>query len=283
MLEKKQAKLAEVEKQLEELRRKYEESLAEKTKLANEIQVTSVRIKRASLLTTGLSEERGLWSEKLGDLESHFGTLVGDTFLVAAAITYFGPFTLELRRALWERWVQSCKDAGLVTSPDFSIAGRMATPAQVRDWSIMGLPSDQHSVENAVLTLKAPKWPLLVDPQGQANTWIRNLEKSRGLKVVHPTDPTYMRTIENAIRVGAPVLLEDVGEELDPLLEPLLLKQITRTGGRSVVRIGSTDVDYDEQFRLYITTKLANPHHLPSVFISTNVINAAVLPKGLED
>lgn len=36
----------------------------------------------------------------------------------------------------------------------------------------------------------------------------------------------YMRTLENAIQFGLPVLLENVGEELDPSLEPLLLKQV---------------------------------------------------------
>lgn len=36
----------------------------------------------------------------------------------------------------------------------------------------------------------------------------------------------YLRTLENAVQFGLPVLLENVGEELDPSLEPLLLKQV---------------------------------------------------------
>ena len=42
----------------------------------------------------------------------------------------------------------------------------------------------------------------------------------------------YLRTLENAIQFGLPVLLENVGEELDPSLEPLLLNQTFKSGGQ---------------------------------------------------
>ena len=49
-------------------------------------------------------------------------------------------------------------------------------------------------------------------------------------KVVKLSDPDYMRTLENSIQFGTPVLIENVGEELDPSLEPLLLKQVFKQG-----------------------------------------------------
>ena len=51
------------------------------------------------------------------------------------------------------------------------------------------------------------------------------MEGKNGLKVIKLTDPNYLRTLENAIRIGTPVLLEEVEEMLDPSLEPVLLKQ----------------------------------------------------------
>lgn len=39
------------------------------------------------------------------------------------------------------------------------------------------------------------------------------------------SDRDFLRSMENAIRFGKPCLLENVGEELDPALEPVLLKQ----------------------------------------------------------
>lgn len=48
------------------------------------------------------------------------------------------------------------------------------------------------------------------------------------------TDADYIRTLENSIQFGNPVLLENVGEELDPSLEPLLLKQTFKQGASLV-------------------------------------------------
>ena len=72
--------------------------------------------------------------------------------------------------------------------------------------------------------------PLMIDPQGQANKWVKNSEKDHQLAVIKLTDADYMRNLENCIQFGNPLLLENVGEELDPSLEPLLLKQTFKQG-----------------------------------------------------
>ena len=52
------------------------------------------------------------------------------------------------------------------------------------------------------------------------------MEARNGLRVVKLTDGNFLRTLENSIRIGNPVLIEDVGETLDPALEPVLQKAI---------------------------------------------------------
>jgi len=64
----------------------------------------------------------------------------------------------------------------------------------------------------------------MIDPQGQANRWTKNMEKENKLSVIKMSDTNYMRILENCVSFGNPLLLENVGEELDPSLEPLLLK-----------------------------------------------------------
>ena len=112
---------------------------------------------------------------------------------------------------------------------------------------------------------------------------MRNMEAASGVKVCKGNDPTILRTLENAIRMGSPVMLEDVTEELDPSLEPVLQKQIYNQGGRKLIRIGDSDVDYNEDFKFYMTTKLPNPHYLPEVCIKVTIINFTVTQEGLED
>lgn len=75
----------------------------------------------------------------------------------------------------------------------------------------------------------------MIDPQGQANKWVKNSEKKNKLSVIKLTDGDYMRTLENCIQFGTPLLLENVGEELDPSLEPLLLKQTFKQGAVTVI------------------------------------------------
>lgn len=58
-----------------------------------------------------------------------------------------------------------------------------------------------------------------------------------------------MRTLENAVQFGNPVLLENIGEELDPSLEPLLLKQVFKSGGVACIKLGDATVEYSKDFR----------------------------------
>lgn len=100
----------------------------------------------------------------------------------------------------------------------------LGDPVQIRNWGLYGLPNDAFSVENAIVTDKTRRWPLFIDPQGQANKWIRSMEKENGIKIVKFSDGNYLKLLEAGIRMGQPVMVENVGEEMDPAIEPLLQK-----------------------------------------------------------
>ncbi|GFH25706.1 uncharacterized protein HaLaN_23711, partial [Haematococcus lacustris] len=84
--------------------------------------------------------------------------------------------------------------------------------------------------------------------QGQANKWVKNMERKAKLEVLKLSDGDYIRRLENCIQFGYPVLLENVGEELDPTLEPLLLKSVFKSGGGLCIRLGDATIEYSEQF-----------------------------------
>lgn len=98
------------------------------------------------------------------------------------------------------------------------------------------------------------------------------MERPNKLAVIKLSDPNYARTLENSIQFGTPVLLENVGEELDPLLEPLLLKQTFKQSGVNYMRLGENVIEYSQDFRFYITTRLRNPHYLPEVSVKVRDI-----------
>ena len=74
-------------------------------------------------------------------------------------------------------------------------------------WHNNGLPRDKLSTENATFVSRARKWPLFIDPQGQAERWVKEMEGVK-LKTVLAVDSNMMRTIETAIKVGDAVLLK---------------------------------------------------------------------------
>ena len=69
------------------------------------------------------------------------------------------------------------------------------------------------------------RWPLFIDPEGQFSIWVRKIEQNNNLQVIKLSDGDFVRTLENCIQFGYPVLLENIGEEIDPVLDTVLLKQ----------------------------------------------------------
>lgn len=78
-------------------------------------------------------------------------------------------------------------------------------------------------------------------------------------------------------------LSQDISENLDPSLNPILGKNTIQRGNSLVISVGETEIEYNSNFRLYLTTPLANPHFLPEVCIKVTVINFTVTLDGLQD
>ena len=282
-LEAKQQELAEVNARVEGLQQNYEDSLRRRDNLDNQMHDAKIRIARAEKLTTQLGDEQQRWSKMAAKLESDRGQLVGDTLLAAAFIGYAGTFDVSDRAQLVKRWIHMATDHDLPVNIGFSLEYTLGDPVELREWKLQGLPPDQFSVENSLVVKHTRRWPLLTDPQGQASAWIKKMEAANGVQSVKANDPNMLRTIENAIRMGMPVLLENVGETVDPSLRPIFQKQTYVVGGRMVIRLGDVDVDYHPGFKLYMTCNLPNPKFTTDVLTTLTVINFAVTRLDLED
>ncbi|GMI06146.1 hypothetical protein TrVE_jg2421 [Triparma verrucosa] len=282
-LREKQAALKEVEDNLAKLEGQLEGAKTEKQELADQVDLCGKKLVRAEQLISGLGGEKSRWGQFKIDLSEQYVNLTGDVLISAGIMSYLGPFTSLYREKQVSKWVASCLEKGIPASAKPSLAATLGDPVKVRQWNIDGLPTDAFSIDNGIVVQNARRWPLMIDPQGQANKWIRNMEKENNLKVCKPSDPDFLRTLENSINFGSPVLMENVQEDLDPSLEPLLLKQLFKKGGVMCIKLGDTEVEYSDQFRFYLTTKLPNPHYLPEVAVKVSLLNFMITPEGLTD
>jgi len=76
--------------------------------------------------------------------------------------------------------------------------------------------------------------------------------EDKNIRVLKMSSPELLKTLEACIRMGMPLMIEDMEETLEAMLEPLLLKQFTIANRCKLVRLGDSDVEFDENFKLII-------------------------------
>ena len=89
--------------------------------------------------------------------------------------------------------------------------------------------------------------------------------------------------VEMAVSNGSTLMIESIGQDIDPILDPLLSKQFVKKGKSFTVKLGSEDVEISNSFKLYLQTKLINPHYKPETAAQCTITNFIVTESGLED
>ena len=89
--------------------------------------------------------------------------------------------------------------------------------------------------------------------------------------------------LEFCMSEGKAMIVVGVEEEIDPLLDPVMQKEIVKKGRSMYITVADQQMDYDPTFMLYFVTRLPKPHFSPELQAMTTVIDFAVTMKGLED
>ena len=276
------AQLQEVNDAISAMEVKFDAMVQKKKQLEDKADECAQRLQRAERLINGLGGEKIRWIASVKEADHLLLNVIGDIVVSAGTVAYLGPFTEEYREAMTSMWRAKQVEFELAHTEGATLTSTLSEAVEVRDWQMSGLPKDTMSTENACIVKFSERWPLFIDPQGQANRWVRKKEGDK-LVVMKLSDRDFLRSLENAVRFGSPCLLENVGEELDPALEPILLRQTFVQAGSLVIKLGDSVIPYHDDFSFYITTKLPNPLYTPEVSTKATVINFTLSPSGLED
>ncbi|XP_011297154.1 dynein heavy chain 1, axonemal-like [Fopius arisanus] len=273
--------LRQVEEGIQRLEDVLHMEIDKKTKLEREEQLCGERMSRAVRLINGLADEQKRWITAIGDIMILYNNAVGDILISCGGIAYLTPFTDDYRRDLLNSWTRNLESISL--SDDHSAVAVLGDPVEIQQWHINGLPRDSFSVENVILSRNANRWPLFIDPQRQVNKWIKKTEKNAGLLIARMTDRDLVRVVETCVKFGRPCLIENVQCELESTIDSVLMKNVFSYGGQLSIKIGDNVVPYNDQFRLYLTTKLPNPHYPPEISVKVLLVNFALTKSGLLD
>jgi dynein heavy chain len=183
-LEAMQAKVAELQARLDQLTADYEAADADRRAAKEEAERGKLKLELAARLIKALGSEKARWSEGIGALTSEREVLVGDVLLACAFISYLAPFTKpfrdELIRDHWMPYLQKAANGAPVPmSASADPLKMLASEADMALWNNQGLPADVVSCQNAAIVHTAARYPLLIDPQLQGVTWIKNKESSK--------------------------------------------------------------------------------------------------------
>ncbi|XP_013102946.2 dynein axonemal heavy chain 8 [Stomoxys calcitrans] len=271
------------ERELAKVQKQFDEAIGKKNAVLEEATRCQDKMDAATALINGLAGEKIRWTEQIAQFKSETERLVGDTILLTAFLSYTGPFNQEFRNDLQSQWLKRIVDLLIPISSNLNIIDSLTDRTQIGEWNLQGLPTDELSIQNGIIATKAVRFPLLIDPQSQGKSWIKSKEKENSLIVTNLSHRYFRTHIEDAVSLGLPVIIEDVGEELDPCLDNVLDRNLLKVGTTYKIKLGDKEIDYNAAFRCYITTKLPNPAYTPEVSARTSIIDFTVTMKGLED
>jgi dynein heavy chain len=271
---------------LAKLQADFDKQIATKRAIEENAASTRKRMEQATSLISGLAGERQRWNNDRDEFANIKTRLVGDVALACAFVAYCGPFNQDFREYLInDRLTEDIRMRKIPLSANVDLTEFLADVGTIGDWNLAGLPTDPLSIQNGILVTRSSRFPLLIDPQGQAINWICNHEESRMPLFGTTTfsNPRVREQIEFCLAEGKALIITGVEQELDPVLSPVLEKQITVKGKSKYITVGGKVCDYADEFMMYMVTRLPNPHFSPEDQSKCTIVDFTVTQKGLEE
>ena len=274
--------IQDLEANIAQLKINYEESVVESNNIKTDMEEVKNKVERSEKLLENLSSEKNRWSEQMNEFKIHIYNLLGDTFLSSSFLAYIGFYDAYYRKYLRENGREILKQHDIIFSHDLDEVEWLTKPNDKVIWQKCSLPADNICTENATILQRFNRYPLIIDPAGQATEFIKIFYQSKKLNTTSFTDSNFLKTLESALRFGYPILVQDV-EKIDPIMNSLLNKEIHKQGGRNLIRIGDQEIDFSLTFNMFMVTRDSSCHFTPDLCSRVTFLNFTITPSSLQN
>ena len=273
--------IVELENSIATYKTEYAALISETQAIKGEMERVEFKVNRSVKLLDSLASERSRWEDGSRSFETQIGTIVGDVLVAAAFLAYSGLYDQQYRRTMMEDWLEQLSLSGIKYKPHNAVTEYLSTADERLKWQANALPVDDLCTENAVILKRFNRYPLIIDPSGQATEFLQNESKDRRLTVTSFLDDSFIKQLESSLRFGNPILIQDA-EHLDPVLNHVLNKEYQKTGGRVLIQLGKQEIDFSPAFKLYLSTRDPSATFPPDICSRTTFVNFTVTQSSLQ-
>ncbi|WVQ73635.1 hypothetical protein IAR50_003215 [Cryptococcus sp. DSM 104548] len=273
--------VTELEASIAQYKDEYASLISETQSIKSEMDRVQSKVNRSMTLLQSLSSEQERWDAGSKTFETEMGTIVGDVMISAAFLAYSGFFDQHYREIVRREWMAHLAEAGIKYKLDLALSEFLSTADERLGWQANALPADNLCIENAVMLKRFNRYPLIVDPTGQATAFLQNEYSDRKITVTSFLDESFLKKLESALRFGNPLLIQDV-ENLDPILNSVLNRELRRTGGRVLIRIGNQDIDFSPAFTMFLSTRDPSVEFSPDICSRVTFVNFTMTRSSLQ-
>ncbi|XP_018619664.2 cytoplasmic dynein 1 heavy chain 1 isoform X1 [Scleropages formosus] len=273
--------IRDLESSIARYKEEYAVLISEAQAIKADLAAVEAKVNRSTALLKSLSAERERWEKTSETFKNQMSTIAGDCLLSAAFITYAGYFDQQMRQNLFTTWSHHLQQANIQFRTDIARTEYLSNADERLRWQANSLPADDLCTENAIMLKRFNRYPLIIDPSGQATEFIMNEYKDRKITRTSFLDDAFRKNLESALRFGNPLLVQDV-ESYDPILNPVLNREVRRTGGRVLITLGDQDIDLSPSFVIFLSTRDPTVEFPPDLCSRVTFVNFTVTRSSLQ-
>uniref|UniRef100_A0A8C1TYY4 Cytoplasmic dynein 1 heavy chain 1 n=1 Tax=Cyprinus carpio TaxID=7962 RepID=A0A8C1TYY4_CYPCA len=273
--------IRDLEASIARYKEEYAVLISEAQAIKADLAAVEAKVNRSTALLKSLSAERDRWEKTSETFKNQMSTIAGDCLLSAAFIAYAGYFDQQMRQNLFTTWSHHLQQANVQFRTDIARTEYLSNADERLRWQANSLPADDLCTENAIMLKRFDRYPLIIDPSGQATEFIMNEYKDKKITRTSFLDDAFRKNLESALRFGNPLLVQDV-ESYDPILNPVLNREVRRTGGRVLITLGDQDIDLSPSFVIFLSTRDPTVEFPPDLCSRVTLVNFTVTRSSLQ-